>query len=156
MAADQEWVLNGPFLDKTLMRNYIAMNIAGQIMDYAPNVRYCELFVDDEYQGVYLLMEQISRSKDRINVTEINEKLQKTGYIVRLDRENADPKQLDVFTDYTYILDISQAMDVKYPGIGKLTEPLRAYIERDLGEVEKRCIRLITIPGNLAIGNYWT
>ena len=137
MAADQEWVLNGPFLDKTLMRNYIAMNIAGQIMDYAPNVRYCELFVDDEYQGVYLLMEQISRSKDRINVTEINEKLQKTGYIVRLDRENADPKQLDVFTDYTYILDISQAMDVKYPGIGKLTEPLRAYIERDLGEVEK-------------------
>ena len=69
MAADEEWVLNGPFLDKTLMRNYIAMNVAGQIMDYAPNVRYCELFVDDQYRGVYLLMEQISRSEERINVT---------------------------------------------------------------------------------------
>ena len=91
MAADEEWVLNGPFLDKTLMRNYIAMNVAGQIMDYAPNVRYCELFVDDQYQGVYLLMEQISRSEERINVTEINEKLQKTGYIVRLDRKHDDP-----------------------------------------------------------------
>ena len=137
MAAVEEWVLNGPFLDKTLMRNYIAMNVAGQIMDYAPNVRYCELFVDDQYQGVYLLMEQISRSEERINVTEINEKLQKTGYIVRLDRKHDDPEQINTFTDYTYILDVTQAMDVKYPGTEKLTEPLRAFIERDLGEVEK-------------------
>ena len=46
-------------------------------------------------------------------------------------------EQINTFTDYTYILDVTQAMDVKYPGTEKLTEPLRAFIERDLGEVEK-------------------
>ena len=41
MDAHHEWVLHGPYLDKSLMRNYMWYNIAGEIMDYAPNVRFC-------------------------------------------------------------------------------------------------------------------
>ena len=40
MDAHHEWVLHGPFLDKTLMRNYMWYNIAGEFMDYAPHVRF--------------------------------------------------------------------------------------------------------------------
>ena len=61
MAKHDEWVLNGPFLDRSLLRNYLCLNISGEIMEYSPNVRYCELFVDGKYQGLYLLMESISR-----------------------------------------------------------------------------------------------
>ena len=43
MDPHHEWVLHGPFLDKTLIRNYMWYNIAGEIMDYAPNVRFCEV-----------------------------------------------------------------------------------------------------------------
>jgi len=32
MSAASEWALYGPFLDKTLMRNYMWMNLAGEIM----------------------------------------------------------------------------------------------------------------------------
>lgn len=56
MSAGAEWVLNGTFLDKSLIRNYLAYNIAGEIMDYAPNIRFCEVFINDgttyEYQGL--------------------------------------------------------------------------------------------------------
>ncbi|MDO4566418.1 MAG: CotH kinase family protein, partial [Oscillospiraceae bacterium] len=53
MPADSEWVLNGPFLDKTALRNYLMYNLAGDLMDWAPNIRYCELFMDGVYQGLY-------------------------------------------------------------------------------------------------------
>ena len=39
MEQDSTWVLHGPFLDKTLMRNYMWYNLSGQIMEWAPDVR---------------------------------------------------------------------------------------------------------------------
>ena len=56
MGSHDEWVLHGPFLDRTMLRNYVCFNVSGEIMDYAPNVRYCELYVNGAYQGLYLLM----------------------------------------------------------------------------------------------------
>ena len=71
MDAHHEWALHGPFLDKTLMRNYMWYNIGGEIMGYAPNVRFCELFINGEYMGVYVLVEIITAGKDgsRLNVS---------------------------------------------------------------------------------------
>ena len=55
MVADSEWALQGPFMDKTLIRNYLCYNLAGEIMEYAPNVRFCEAFLNGEYIWVYLI-----------------------------------------------------------------------------------------------------
>ena len=52
MTAESNWVLHGPVLDKTLLRNYVCYNLAGTIMDYVPEVRFCELFLNGEYLGV--------------------------------------------------------------------------------------------------------
>ncbi|MDY5653183.1 MAG: CotH kinase family protein, partial [Erysipelotrichaceae bacterium] len=60
MGKHHEWVLHGPYLDKTLIRNYMWYNIAGQIMDYAPEVRFCEVFVNGEYRGLYVMCESIT------------------------------------------------------------------------------------------------
>ena len=59
MEKDSTWVLHGPFLDKTLMRNYMWYNLSGQIMEWAPDVRFCEVFLNGGYQGVYVMEEQI-------------------------------------------------------------------------------------------------
>ena len=45
MPKESEWVLNGPFLDKSLMRNYIALNTAGKIMEYASRAKFCEVII---------------------------------------------------------------------------------------------------------------
>ena len=49
MAEDSEWVLYGPFLDRSLVRNRVMYGICREIMDWAPDTRWCELMVDDVY-----------------------------------------------------------------------------------------------------------
>ena len=68
MAKGEEWALYGPFLDKTLIRNYMWLNISAKIMGYAPNVRFCECYIDGKYQGLYVMMETIEKSKERVNI----------------------------------------------------------------------------------------
>ena len=102
MEKHDSWVLHGPFLDKTLMRNYLGMNISGEIMDYTPDVRFCELVLDGEYQGVYVLMETVSRGKGRIDIRGPREETNTTGYIVQFDTDTEQqPNALDNFTSYT-------------------------------------------------------
>lgn len=137
MSAHDQWVLNGPILDRSLLRNYLSYNISGEIMDYAPNVRYCELFLDGEYQGIYLLMENISKGPERININKPENKKDATDYIIKLDREGKADKPLDNYGMYTYKLDGS-AFDVLYPSRLELTEGQRKYIEKDVSKIEKK------------------
>lgn len=136
MAAHDEWVLNGPFLDRSLMRNYLAMNISGEVMEYAPNVRYCELFLDGTYQGLYLLMENVSKGEGRINIKKPDKNGNVTGYIVRLDRKGKGTQELNDYADYTNRTGIS-AIDVRYPGLSQITEGRMEYIRNDMSKMEK-------------------
>ena len=141
MAAGDEWVLHGPFLDKTLMRNYMWYNIGGEIMDWAPNVRFCELLVDGEYRGVYVLTESIDRGEtSRIRISKYNEGDPFTSYIVRLDRGvdgdgQSMYKVLDNFSHYAR--KTPGLLDIKYPGSKYLTEELNRYITEDISKFEK-------------------
>lgn len=135
MGADNSWVLNGPFLDKTLIRNYMCMNISGEIMQYAPDVKFCELFIDEKYMGVYVMMESITRNKSRVDISGINEKLNKTGYILRLDRGSTE--NINNFTKYSYRLGNNNVINIEYPTSSKLTYELKNYIETDLSTFEK-------------------
>ena len=63
MDAFDEWALHGPYLDKTLIRNYMWYNLAGEIMDYAPNVRFCEVLLNGVYQGLYVMTETVSSAR---------------------------------------------------------------------------------------------
>jgi len=91
MPEENDWVLHGPYSDKTLMRNALAYILAGEIMDYAPRVRHIELVINGEYQGVYLLTEKIKRDKNRVDISKLNpedtEGDQLTGgYIFKIDK----------------------------------------------------------------------
>ena len=35
---------------------------------YSPRTKHCELFINNEYQGVYILTEKIKRDKNRVNI----------------------------------------------------------------------------------------
>ena len=103
MTADNNWALHGPFLDRTLIRNYLAYNIVGEIMDYSPNVRFCEMFLNGEYQGLYLITEKISFNKNgRVKLTPTDSKNLDTSYILKLDSGALDPaRNLTTFADNT-------------------------------------------------------
>ena len=37
-------------------------------MGYAPNVRFCECYIDGKYNGLYVMMETIEKSENRVNI----------------------------------------------------------------------------------------
>lgn len=137
MSADNSWTLHGPFLDKTLLRNYMWMNISAEVMGYAPNVRFCELLVDGEYQGVYVLMENISRGEGRVNLTKYEEGDLITSYILRIG-SNVNPlKRIDAFTLYTLRLEEKRELEILYPTKQYQTPEVQNYIYSDFSEIER-------------------
>jgi len=92
---ENDWILYAPYSDKSLMRNDLTFNLAMEIGRYAPRTRFCELVLNGEYRGIYVLMEKIKIDKDRIDIAKLTESDTggdelTGGYIIKLDWE--DPK----------------------------------------------------------------
>lgn len=137
MDAHYEWALYGPYLDKSLIRNYMWYNIAAEFMDYAPNVRFCEVILNGEYQGLYVMVETITNGEDcRLNISEPVDGTTSTGYLLRLDRGTDDEmKDIETFTEYAYRN--LQELDIKYPRSGSLTPEMVRAIEQEFSDFEK-------------------
>ena len=88
LPAENDWVLNAPYSDKTLMRNALAYGLAAATGQYAPRTKFCELLLNGQYQGVYLLVEKIKRDKDRVDVQKFHagQAPEETGYIIKVDK----------------------------------------------------------------------
>ena len=139
MDTHDEWILNGPFLDKTLIRNYMCYNISAEIMGYAPNVRFCEVFINNEYKGLYIMLESISRSDEgRINVSKYEEKNNYTGYIVRIDRGSSNEMQnVNSLIKFGRLVAETTYIDIIYPSKTMLNDEIKLYIERDMSKLDK-------------------
>ena len=139
MDAHHEWVLYGPWLDKTAVRNYLFYNLAGELMDYAPNVRYCEVIVDGEYQGLYLLAETITAGKNGARLPlEVSARGRTySGYLLRLDHNRPETRSLRSFTEYTYIQDEALSLQLEFPGEKNRSEELEQQIRQDFSDFEK-------------------
>ena len=100
--ADSDWVLQGPYSDKSLMRNFLTYKWANDLGQYAVRTRYIEMFLNtngggissSDYIGVYILMEKIKRGADRVDIAELQpsdnaEPQISGGYIFKKDK--ADP-----------------------------------------------------------------
>lgn len=89
---ENDWIHYGPYSDKSLMRNVLSMYIGRQTGEYASRTKWCELVIDGEYMGLYVLMEKIKRDKNRVDVCNLKEKdttgVDLTGaYIFSVDRD---------------------------------------------------------------------
>ena len=101
MPEEHNWILNGPYSDKTLMRNVIAYGLSNDIGRYSPRTIFIELYLHEgntplaevHYHGVYVLTERIKWADGRVEITQIsdddNQEPEITGgYIIKKDRFN--------------------------------------------------------------------
>ena len=135
MGANSEWVLNGPYLDKTLIRNKLVYDLARELNGWAPDTRFVELFVDGEYQGVYLAVEPVTNGESRLRLSEFGLLSGETAYIVNRDRIDTGSEEIDTWgktNGYTY-----NALYIRYPSKNKITEKQKAYIQKDISEFEQ-------------------
>ena len=71
MPKENDWVLHGPYSDKSLIRNALAYKLAGAVMPYAPRTQFCELIINGNYRGVYLFTEKIKIDKGRVDLEKL-------------------------------------------------------------------------------------
>jgi hypothetical protein len=71
MPAENDWVLSGLAFDASFMRDYLAFTLSRRIGQYAPRTQYCELILNGDYRGIYMLVEKIKVDDNRVDVTKI-------------------------------------------------------------------------------------
>ena len=83
----KSWVLLPNYTDKTLLRNYLAFSIAQEMsgLEWTPNSRLIEIYLNSEYLGVYLLTDQVQVNENRVNIEEGSLNVD-TGYLIERDR----------------------------------------------------------------------
>ncbi len=95
MPMDEDWILYAPYSDKSLMRNVLMYELSNEMNKYASRTQWVEAYINEEYLGVYVLMEKIKRSKDRVDVSklnpdEVNGEDITGGYILKIDKSTGN------------------------------------------------------------------
>lgn len=149
MKAGKEWALHGPFLDKTLMRNYMCMNLSAEVMGtWVPDTRFCEVILDGEYQGVYLLMETIGVEENRLDLREYEPGDPVLSYLVRIEPYTNPGKVLDNFSHYSYRMEPGRHLELLYPGVANQTRQVREYVQADYNEAERMLYSVEMLDGS--------
>jgi len=130
MPKENDWVLYAPYSDKSMMRNAITFELAKSLDTYSSRTAFCELYIDDVYQGIYILMEKVKRDDSRVDVDSlisINEDQNSItgGYIFKVDKKDAD--YVNVLSGWTTYPNPSypNAMDITYQYVYPKAEDLK-------------------------------
>ncbi|MBQ3246492.1 MAG: CotH kinase family protein [Alistipes sp.] len=141
MPKHKRWVLLANWLDRTLLRNDVALEMARQTMAWAPRGEFVEVFLNGKHQGNYYLCEQIKIDKNRVNVDELKEDSDFTnssiisgGYLLEFDTYGPKDEINYFYTDYKKF-----PVTIKEPDeevITSWTHPGYLYIQDYVNEVE--------------------
>jgi hypothetical protein len=91
MPEESDWVLSAPYSDKSMLRNAITYQLGRELGSWQPRFRFCEVYLNGSYNGVYMLIEKIKRGADRVDINklkpdEISGDNLTGGYIVKVDK----------------------------------------------------------------------
>ena len=81
MPEARKWVLLAPYSDKSLLRTEVAFSLSRYgVIGWTPTSKFIELFINQEYLGVYQLVEKIEATESRLN--------EGKGFVLEVNRQN--------------------------------------------------------------------
>ncbi len=129
--ADKEWRL---LKDAVSLNTIIGLKVSELLnFPWTPAYTPCNVFLNGDYQGCYLLMESVKRNANcRLNVN------QQTGYIIERDPYwwNEDT----YFTSDFFSINNAYRWTWKYPNEDKVTEEQETYIKQFINQAEQSII----------------
>ena len=137
---EEDWVLHAPFSDKTLMRNHLMYRWSRSIGRYAPRTHFVEVYIkpdegeftQEDYRGVYVLIEKIKRDQYRVNVEKFKNHPQfmtpQGGYLLKRDWVEGEVITTDIYQDQLTLV---------YPKTNQATSEQWVLIENDLNQFER-------------------
>lgn len=136
--AEEDFILYGPYSDKSLINNRLAMKLANELGHYASRTRFVEFVLKGEYLGVYVLMEKIKRDNDRIDIAKLGEDEISGddltgGYIFRVDKGEYDgwPSKYPALNDQGGVF-----YQYYYPDQNEIRPEQKTYISSFVGDFE--------------------
>lgn len=117
---ENDWILRASYYDHTFIRNPLAHHMSRLMGNWSSGNKHCEVVLNGEYQGVYILLEKIKRTKNRLNISklktdEISDEDLTGGYIYEI------AGQYDHF---------GNARRLRYPDIEEVAPEQLAYIRK--------------------------
>lgn len=129
---ENDWILNGLAFDPSMMRDYLSYQLSLKTGQYASRGIYCEMVLNGDYRGVYILQEKLKADDERIDINKIgafdNSGDDLTGgYITKADKTEGDDFAAWTMPSYSggsvaFIHEVPKALDV--------TNAQNGYIER--------------------------
>lgn len=91
MPKENDWILNGLAFDPSLIRDYLSYNLSSQMGNYAPRTQFCEVVINGDYRGLYVLQEKIKVDGNRVDISDLLPTATTApnltgGYIVKSDK----------------------------------------------------------------------
>ncbi|MBS0000918.1 MAG: CotH kinase family protein, partial [Cyclobacteriaceae bacterium] len=145
MPEEDDWVLHGPYSDKSLIRNVLAFKLGRDLGRYASRTRLCELILNDTYWGVYVFMEKVKRDNDRVDISKLNpDEISGDdltgGYIVKIDKfdgSNSGQGWASPYRPPNYQReDQNIFFQLEYPKNDEIVPQQKAYIQQYVTDFE--------------------
>lgn len=91
MPRESDWILQGSFADKSLIRNALIYDMGRKTGNWSPRIKFCEVIFNGEFIGLYNLTERIKRNSNRLDIaklrtSEISGNDLTGGYILKYDK----------------------------------------------------------------------
>lgn len=106
--SDKSWVLLANYMDKSAFRTSLAFALSELTnLAYTPRWKFYDLYLNDEFQGSYLLSEHKKISEDRVNVGD-------DGFLLEVDQLSRIEDGDVYFYTNKILLNIKDSDDVEY------------------------------------------
>ncbi len=91
MPKENDWILNALAFDPSLIRDYLTYDLSRNINNYASRGHFCEVIINGDYRGVYVMMEKLKIDANRINILKMTDTDSLApnvtgGYITKCDK----------------------------------------------------------------------
>lgn len=133
---ENDWILSAPYSDKTLIRNILVYKLSETLGHYAPRTKLCELLLNGEYMGVYVLTEKIKRDNNRVNISKLESDDVSGddltgGYIIKIDKStgNSGPMWHSKFLGLNF--------QYEYPKYDEISSKQKDYIKNYIYSFEQ-------------------
>ncbi|MBF4467015.1 CotH kinase family protein [Flavobacterium sp. LC2016-12] len=137
MPSENDWILNSLAYDPSCIRDYISYNLSRQIGDYATRTVYCEVIINNVYQGLYILQEKIKSNINRVNVIKMADSDNTLpnvsgGYITKSDKTTGGDPIAWTMASYNGTVDFIHEL----PKPENITTQQNAYIYTQFNSLE--------------------
>lgn len=164
MPEENDWILYAPYSDKSMLRNFMSFFMGSKLDPYCTRMAFCEVIVNNDYVGVYILMEKIKKDENRVNIATLNpEDISGDeltgGYILRVDK---------IAPDFAYGVDgwksipsppYPNAMNITfqyyYPKAEDLVQQQSTYIEEYITSAENALTNTSFADPNVGYNKYF-